>query len=155
VTPAIAQAMRTLERLWDAHRDALIVHRDLEAAVANMASEPAVLHLPAATGAEGQDAIRRFYAEAVLPLLPVDLTVTRVSRTVGQFRLADEVTVSFTHDRPLPWLLPGVEPTNRRVGVSAVALVGFERGLLRSLRIHWDQATLLAQLGVGTLAGSR
>jgi hypothetical protein len=32
--------------------------------------------------------------------------------------------------------------------VLAVAIVGFERGRIRSQRILWDRATLTAQLGI-------
>ena len=48
----------------------------------------------------------------------------------------------------LPWLLPGVEPTFRRAEVLAIAVVGFERGLIRSQRVLWDHATLVGQLGI-------
>jgi carboxymethylenebutenolidase len=144
--------MRELQRVWDTHRDAVVVRRDVDGALANLAAEPSVWHLPAGSGAAGQEDLRRFYADDILPCLPADLAVARVSRTVGQFRLADELTVSFTHDRPLPWLLPDIEPTYRTAEVFLVAIVGYERGLLRSVRIHWDQATLAAQLGAGVLA---
>src|SRR5213596_1649316 len=75
-----------------------------------------------------------------------DLEVRRISRTVDRWRLVDETTVSFTHDRELPWLLPGVEPTFRRAEVLAIAVVSFERARIRSQRVLWDHATLAAQL---------
>jgi carboxymethylenebutenolidase len=56
--------------------------------------------------------------------------------------------VSFTHDRELPWLLPGVAPTFRRAEVLAIAVVGFERTRIRSQRVLWDHATLAAQLAI-------
>jgi len=67
--------------------------------------------------------------------------------------------VSFTHDRELPWLLPGVAPTHERAEVLTIAVVGFERGRISSQRVLWDHATLSAQLGLvesrraGQLAG--
>ena len=114
VTTAIAQFMRDLERVWDQHRDVLLVRRDPAAALAAMADEPSVTHIPALTGGTGREAVERFYADQVLPYLPADLTLTRISRTVDRWRLVEETTVSFTHDRELPWLLPGAEPTFRR-----------------------------------------
>ena len=148
MTTAIAQFMRELERVWDEHRDAAIVRRDLAASLAHLAAEPSVWHLPGMTGAAGRQAFERFYAEALLPHLPADLVLRRMSRTVDRFHLVDETTVSFTHDRELPWLLPGVAPTRRRAEVLAVAIVGFERGRIRSQRILWDHATLTAQLRI-------
>jgi carboxymethylenebutenolidase len=67
---------------------------------------------------------------------------------VDRWRLVDETTVSFTHDRELPWLLSGVRPTFRRAQVLAIAVVGFDRTRIRSQRILWDHATLLGQLGI-------
>lgn len=70
---------------------------------------------------------------------------------MDRFRLVDEATVSFTHDRELPWLVPGLEPTERRAEVLAIAIVGFRRGQIASQRILWDHATLTAQLRVPSL----
>jgi carboxymethylenebutenolidase len=154
VTTAIAQFMRELERAWDEHLEAALVRRDLAGALAQLAAEPSVRHLPAMTGAAGRAAAERFYAEEFLPHLPGGLTLTRVSRTVDRFRLADETTVSFTHDRELPWLLPGIAPTYRRAEVLTIAVVSFERGRISAQRILWDHATLTAQLGIQGLAGA-
>jgi carboxymethylenebutenolidase len=140
--------MRELERAWDGHREALLVRRDLATALAPLAAEPSVMHIPAMTGAAGRRALERFYAEEFLPYVPGDLALSTISRTVDRWRLVDETTVSFTHDRVLPWLLPGVEPTFRRAEVLAIAVVGFERGRILSQRILWDHVTLAAQLGI-------
>jgi carboxymethylenebutenolidase len=148
VTPSIAQFMRGLEQAWDAHQQALIQHRDLMAALAPLAAEPTVTHIPAMTGGTGRQAVERFYAGQFLPHLPGDLTLRPISRTVDRWRLVDETTVSFTHDRELPWLLPGVEPTFRRAEVLTIAVVGFDRTRIRSQRVLWDYATLAAQLNI-------
>jgi carboxymethylenebutenolidase len=100
------------------------------------------------TGGTGRQAVERFYADQFLPHLPADLTLRRISRTVDRWRLVDETTVSFTHDRELPWLLPGAEPTFRRAEVLAIAVVGFDRTRIRSQRVLWDHATLAGQLGL-------
>ncbi len=63
--------------------------------------------------------------------------------------------MSFTHDRELPWLLPGVAPTGKRAEVLAVAIVSFRRGEIGVQRVLWDMATLTAQLGLAaTPAGA-
>jgi carboxymethylenebutenolidase len=140
--------------VWDEHTGALLGPRDLSAATANLIAEPSVLHLPAMTGAAGQQELARFYAEDLLPHLPADLSRTRISRTVDRFRLVDEITVSFTHDRELPWLLPGIAATHRRAEVLAIAVVAYRRGQIRSVRVLWDYATLTAQLGIPALVTS-
>ena len=140
--------MRDLELAWDAHREALLVRGDLAAAMASLAAEPSLAHLPAMTGAHGRAAVELFYAGQFLPHLPGDLALNRISRTVDRWRLVDETTVSFTHDRELPWLLPEVAPTFRRAEVLAIAVVGFEHSRIRSQRVLWDHVTLAAQLGI-------
>src|SRR5258705_5694456 len=112
--------MRDLEQVWEAHQRALIQRRDLQAALALLAAEPAITHIPAMTGGTGRQAVERFYACRVLPHLPQDLTLRRISRTVDRWRLVDETTVSFTHDPELPGLLPGVEPTLPRAAGRAL-----------------------------------
>ena len=148
MTPSIAQFIRDLEQVWEAHQQALIQRHDLQAALAPLAAEPTVTHIPAMTGGTGRQAVEHFYAGQFLPHLPGDLTLRRISRTVDRWRLVDETTVSFTHDRELPWLLPGVEPTFRRAEVLAIAVVGFDRTRIRSQRVLWDHATLAAQLNI-------
>lgn len=132
MTPAIAQFLIQLERAWDEHLDALLARRDLDAVMATVTPEP-------------------FYATEFLPHLPADLAVSRISRTVDRWRLVDEATVSFTHDRELPWLLSGAEPTHRRAEVLAITVVAFERRRVRSVRVLWDHATLTAQLELPAL----
>jgi carboxymethylenebutenolidase len=154
VTTAIAQFMRELEHVWDEHTDALLARRDVTASLTTVGPVPSVLHIPAMTGAVGSQGLQRFYAEDLLPHLPGDLLLARISRTVDRFRLVDEMTVSFTHDRELPWLLPGVSPVFRRAEVLAIAVVAFERRRIRSVRVLWDHATLTAQLGIPGLVAS-
>jgi hypothetical protein len=76
-------------------------------------------------GAVGRPALERFYSTEFLPPLPGDLVLTRISRTVDRFRLVDETTMSFTHDRELAWLLPGVGPTYRRAEILVCRLPRF------------------------------
>jgi carboxymethylenebutenolidase len=151
VTIDIAKFMRRLEAIWDEHLDASLVRCDVTGSMAHMTAEPSVRHIPSMTGAVGRPAVERFYRTEYFPHLPRDLVRTRVSRTVDRFRLVDETMTSFTHDRELRWLLPGVDPTYRRAEVLTIAVVSFERGLLSSQRILWDYASLTAQLGLPAL----
>src|SRR6202034_4480411 len=77
-------------------------------------------------------------------------SIQLVARTVGQDRLVDEIIFSFTHTAEMPWMLPGVPPTGRRVEVPLVAVVGFRDGKLVHERIYWDQASVLKQIGLLT-----
>ena len=147
MTTEIAQFMRRLEGRWDAHVQALVKNRDVEAALVDMTARPSVRHLPSMTGADDREALERFYRNALLPHLPSDLRWTRRSRIVDRFRLVDELTVSFLHDCELAWLIPGLEPTGREASVTAIVIVEFDRGAIASQRTHWDFASLGRQLG--------
>ena len=45
-------------------------------------------------------------------------------------------------------MLPGVPPTGRRVEVAVVVVVQFKDGKIAGERIYWDQASVLAQVGL-------
>ena len=139
--------MREVERVRDAFRRDVLAGA-VDAAVAGCATSVALVHLPAGTGASGAEELRSFLARDVVGHLPPDLAHARVSRTVDRFRVVDEERVAFTHDRELPWLLPGVAPTGRRADVLAVSICTVRQGRVLGLRVHWDVATLLAQLGL-------
>jgi carboxymethylenebutenolidase len=55
---------------------------------------------------------------------------------------------SFTHTKEMPWMLPGIPPTNRRVDIPLVAIVKFRDGKLAHEHIYWDQASVLKQIGL-------
>src|SRR5207302_2498700 len=92
--------------------------------------------------------LRAFYSQDFIPRMPPDTTLTPVSRTVGDDQLVDEMIFSFTHTEEMPWMLPGVPPTNRRVRIPLVAIVRFRDGKLAHEHIYWDQGSVLVQLGL-------
>jgi carboxymethylenebutenolidase len=55
---------------------------------------------------------------------------------------------SFTHDREIDFLLPGVAPTGKYVEVPLVAIVTFEGDKIANEHIYWDQASVLVQIGL-------
>ena len=80
--------------------------------------------------------------------MPPDTTLTPVSRTVGEDQLVDEMIFSFTHTQEIPWMLPGLAPTNCWVEVPLVAIVRFRGDKLAQEHIYWDQASVLKQIGL-------
>src|SRR5579863_5777772 len=141
--------MRTdLARLWEEHTRHEFGTRDTEATLATTVEDAYVNHIPVLTGGLGKEALRRFYEHDFIPSMPPDTTLTPVSRTVGEDQLVDEMIFSFTHTQEMPWMLPGVAPTNRRVEVPLVAIVRFRDGKLAHEHIYWDQASVLKQIGL-------
>ncbi len=137
-----------IEELWERHMRLEFVDKDVDKAMANMGAEPFVNHVPTMTGGVGRDQLRRFYAEFFMPNNPPDLTVRLLSRTVGVDRVVDEMFVRFTHTTEVPWILPGIPPTEKRVEVVLVSVVCFRGGKLVHERVHWDQASVLVQVGL-------
>jgi len=126
------------------------VTRDTESTLATMVDDAYVNHVPVMTGGLGKAALRAFYSRDFIPSMPPDTTLTPVSRTIGENRLVDEMIFSFTHSQEMPWMLPGVPPTHRRVEVPLVAIVEFREGKLAHEHIYWDQASVLKQIGLLT-----
>ncbi len=142
-----------LTRLWEEHTQHEFATRDTESTLATMVDDAYVNHIPVLTGGFGKRALRRFYSRDFIPSMPPDTTLTPISRTVGEDQLVDEMIFSFTHTQEMPWMLPGISPTNRRVEVPLVAIVRFRDGKLAHEHIYWDQASVLKQIGLLTDPG--
>ena len=108
-------------RLWEQHITHEFQTHDAGATVDTMVPEAYVNHVPVMTGGVGHEALRAFYARDFIPGIPPDWSIELVSRTVGEDQLVDEMIFSFTHTQEMPWMLPGIAPTNRRVEVPLVA----------------------------------
>lgn len=109
---------------------------------------PIVTYTPTLTGGIGTNSLRRFYEQHFLRSLPPSMRLRLISRTVGVDRIVDELYASFEHTHDIPWMLPGVPPTNRKVEVVLVSIVGMKAGKLSSEHVYWDQASVLVQIGL-------
>jgi carboxymethylenebutenolidase len=134
--------------MWERHMAAEFKDKDIDATMATMSPDPFVNHVPVMTGAVGYSEVRRFYSAYFIPHHPPDATFVRVARTVGEDRLVDELIHKFTHTIEMPWNLPGVPPTGKRVEVAVIVVVQFKEGKVAGERIYWDQASVLAQIGL-------
>lgn len=137
-----------LAHLWEEHTKCEFETRDTESTLATMVEDAYVNHIPVLTGGTGKAALREFYSHDFIPRMPPDTTLTPISRTVGENQIVDEMIFSFTHTQEMPWMLPGVPPTNRHVEVPLVAIVQFRHGKLAHEHIYWDQASVLKQIGL-------
>jgi carboxymethylenebutenolidase len=113
-----------------------------------MVEDAYVNHIPVLTGGVGRDELREFYSKRFIPQMPPDTAMTPVSRTVGADRVVDEMVFEFTHTIRMDWMLPGIAPTGKHVRVPLVAIVHFRGDKLAHEHIYWDQASVLAQLGL-------
>lgn len=137
-----------LSALWDEHCRHEFATRDVAATMATMVDEPYVNHIPTMTGGVGQRQLSHFYQHHFVHGNPDDMTLTPVSRTVGATQLVDEFVLSFTHDREIDWMLPGVPPTGKKVEIPMIGVIRFRGDKLCHEHIYWDQAGVLAQIGL-------
>ena len=140
--------MADLAKTFDAHVEAEFQDLDLEATMATMSEDPYVHHVPTITGGNGTEGVRAFYGDHFIGQWPDDTETTRISRTIGDNQVVDELLMTFTHDRELEIMLPGVAPTGRRIEIPVVVVVGFEDGKVHHEHIYWDQASVLVQAGL-------
>jgi carboxymethylenebutenolidase len=113
-----------------------------------MVEEPYVWHVPALTGAAGGEAVRRFYSTELIGCTPADAVLRPIARTVSADRVIDEFVLEFTHDCEMPFMLPGVAPTGRRVRIPTIVVMGVQEGKVAYEHIYWDQASVLVQIGL-------
>jgi carboxymethylenebutenolidase len=132
---------------WERHVTAEFVEKSVDNTLPTMTANPFVNNVPVMTGGAGIDGVRNFYGRYFLPGNPEDTASVTVARTVGSDRIVEELIHSFTHDIEMPWILPGISPTGKKVEVAIVAVVQFEGDKIAGERIYWDQASVLAQIG--------
>jgi len=144
----LSPAQETLRQLWEDHVRYEFSTRNTEETLATMVEDAYVNHIPVLTGGVGRDELREFYSKRFIPQMPPDTEMTPVSRTIGEDQLVDEMVFKFTHSIRMDWMLPGVAPTGKRVEVPLVAIVRFKGGKLAHEHIYWDQASVLAQIGL-------
>jgi carboxymethylenebutenolidase len=144
----LSRKQQALEKLWEEHLASEFKAKSAAAAIDTMVERPSVNHVPVMTGGVGRKQLAHFYGKYFIPQMPPDTQIIPISRTIGHDRLIDEFVFKFTHTLQMDWFLPGVAPTNKPVEVVMVVVVQFQDGKIASERIHWDQASVLVQLGL-------
>jgi len=137
-----------MKALWASHCRYEFELRDVEGALSTMVDDPYLWNIPTMCGGRGQEGMRRYYRDNFVGTMPADAGISSVSLTVGADQIAEEVILSFTHDREMPWLLPGVAATGRRVEIPQLAVVAMRDGKIAHEHIWWDQASVLTQVGL-------
>ena len=122
---------------------------DLDTTMATMSNTPHLNHVPTMAGGVGPDQVRAFYRDHLVgKFFPPDVKIERVSRTVGEDRVVEELFISFTHTTVIDWLLPDIAPTGKSVEIAVAVIVGFEADKISYEHIYWDQAGVLVQIGL-------
>jgi len=136
-----------LDPFRDAFSNLTLSRKDATGAIAVMSAEPYINNIPTGTGGIGKRALLHFYKDFFIPGSPPSLQMRLISRVSGVDKVVDEMVISFKHTQEVPWMLPGVPPTNRLVQIPIVSIVAFRGGKLVHEHVYWDQASVLVQIG--------
>ncbi|KAM0469179.1 hypothetical protein ACHAP7_010189 [Fusarium lateritium] len=137
-----------LEAIWDEHTWYEFSDRSVEHTMGTMVQEPYVNHAPTLTGGIGRTKLSKFYRDNFIFNNSLDTKLDLISRTIGIDRVIDEFIYTFTHDREIDWLLPGLPPTFQKAELPFTAVVNIRGDRLYHEHIAWDQGTALRQLGL-------
>jgi hypothetical protein len=136
-----------LEQIWEENLQGKFFTHSLNPTMASYTTHrsPHVTYIPTLTGGIGADELQEFYSQYFGN--PKSLKLTLLSRTIGADRIVDEIHVRFKHTQEMPWILPGVPATQKRVQVLVVSIVTMRGGKLYHEHVYWDQASVLFQIG--------
>ena len=133
---------------FDKHIECEFEYQDVDATMKTMVKEPYVHHVPMLTGGVGYDEVYNFYKNHFVGKMPDDIKIEQISRTVGKDQVVDELILKFTHDKQIDYMLPGIAPTGKYVELPHVVVMKFSDDKILHEHIYWDQASLLAQIGL-------
>jgi carboxymethylenebutenolidase len=125
-----------LGAVFDQHIKHEFQDHDVDATMETMTKEPCVHHIPMMTGGIGYAGVYNFYKNHFIGKMPDDTKVVRISRTVGKDQVVDELVLSFTHDREIDFILPGVPPTGRYIELPHVVIMNFRNGKIAHEHIY-------------------
>ncbi|KAL4942074.1 hypothetical protein BDV06DRAFT_193061 [Aspergillus oleicola] len=141
---------RDLEKPWEEHLQGKFFTMNLTDTTKHYTKllTPTVTYTPTLSGGTGTKALKRFYDQFFLHKLPPSMHLRLLSRTTGADRVVDELYVSFEHSHEIPWMLPGIPPTNKKVEIVLVSIVSLRANALYSEHVYWDQGSVLVQVGL-------
>jgi carboxymethylenebutenolidase len=134
--------------LWNTHTYSEFVTRDVNETMTTFGPNPYIFSIPTRAGGNSTQTCDTFYKEDFTMINPPDIGSVLISRTIGDYQIVDETVASFTHTTEMGWILPGIPPTNKFVQIPLVVIVGFADSKIAYEHIYWDQASVLAQVGL-------
>ncbi len=145
---ALSVHQQKLCEAWERHTQAEFIEHSVEQTMATMTGNPHINNAAVMTGGEGWEGVHQFYAQMFIPHTPPDLETELISRTVDDVQIVDELIFKFTHTIAMPWMLPGIPPTGKRVEVPLIVIIAFAGDKVAHEHIYWDQASVLVQIGL-------
>ncbi len=148
MTENLSVKQQAMVALFEQHVNAEL-NGDLEITMATMTDDPHLHNIPTMIGGVGQTGVRAFYRDHLVgKFFPPDVKMERVSLTVGDNQLVEELVIRFTHTTVIDWMLPKLSPTGKKVEIAVVVIVGVKDEKISHEHIYWDQASVLMQIGL-------
>jgi carboxymethylenebutenolidase len=122
---------------------------DLETTMATMCENPHLLNVANMMGGDDCAGVRAFYANHLVgKFFPPDVQFNRISLTIGRTQIVEELVITFTHTVKVDWMLPNIEPTNKKIEICLVVIAGIKDNKITHEHVYWDQASVLVQVGL-------
>ncbi|MFA7361853.1 MAG: nuclear transport factor 2 family protein [Candidatus Kapaibacterium sp.] len=148
MSETLTPSQRKMVSIFEQHMNAEL-NGDLDTTMDTMTENPHLNHVPVMAGGEGREGVHQFYSRHLVgKFFPPDVKFHKISSTIGDTQIVDEMVISFTHTVSIDWLLPDIPPTGKPVEVALVAIVGFKDDKISHEHIYWDQASVLIQVGL-------
>ncbi|KAJ3218446.1 hypothetical protein HDU67_005542 [Dinochytrium kinnereticum] len=135
---------------WEDYKSAIAACNPSKAALCFSEASPMVVCVPTGGGSDGSVlSLNAFLKTLTSQQQDMHLDREILTQVTTTSTLVEESIVTLVHESSLSWLLPEVKPTRKRITFPLVSIVEFDAvGKIRSLRLHWDQATVLRQISV-------
>ncbi|WP_299494771.1 hypothetical protein [uncultured Shewanella sp.] len=134
--------------IFDEHMAAEFDHKNINDTMATMSEDPYVINIPTLRGGDNYQAVKHFYNTEFIGQFPDDMDIEVISKSFNTDLLVTELVMSLTHDREIPWLLPNISPSYKKISFFTIVIVNFKDEKVDSERIYWDQGSVLAQVGL-------
>ena len=122
---------------------------DPETTMATMCENPHLLNVANMMGGDDRTGVRAFYANHLVgKFFPPDVQFNRISLTIGRAQIVEELVITFTHTVKVDWMLPNIEPTNKKIEICLVVIAGIKDNKITHEHVYWDQASVLVQVGL-------
>ncbi|MCX7190712.1 MAG: hypothetical protein NTU92_10215 [Methylotenera sp.] len=122
---------------------------DLETTMGTMCENPHLFNVANMMGGDDYKGVRTFYTNHLVgKFFPPDVQFNRISLTIGRTQIVEELVIAFTHTVKVEWMLPNIEPTNKKIEICLVVIAGIKDNKITHEHIYWDQASVLVQVGL-------
>ncbi|CAG8438700.1 8720_t:CDS:2 [Ambispora leptoticha] len=131
----------SIQQTWNEYKR----HRDGD----HFTDTATLLFVPTASGARGYDAVRQYLA-AAYDTTKLSVKEKVIHRTISNDSIVEEAetTINFITGEG-KWIIPGIDSRHTMdttIVIPMVTIASFDLNRISSIRIYWDQASVLKQL---------